>query len=65
MGMDIITGKMNSRYEDYTDMHHVMGNEYTKTDEVLAKGRNFISLVGGFITCDSFPKSLELCKLYY
>ena len=47
MGMDIITGKMNSRYEDYTDMHHVMGNDYTKTDEVLAKGRNFISVVGG------------------
>jgi len=47
LGTDIITGKMNSRYEDYTDMHHVMGNDYTKTDEVLAKGRNFISLVGG------------------
>ena len=47
LGMDIITGKMNSRYEDYTDMHHVMGSDYTKTDEVLAKGRNFISVVGG------------------
>jgi hypothetical protein len=47
IGTDIITGKMNSRYEDYTDNYHLFSSDYTKTDEVLAKGRNITSIMGG------------------
>ena len=47
IGTDVITGKMNSRYEDYTDNMHLFSSDYTKTDEVLAKGRNFVSKFGG------------------